>query len=351
MSSYSNLKKIKEKDGDIVFEAALAPEYLARGEEEAIAEAGSDVALPGFRKGKVPPALLRERMDPIEILEDAARKVLPDAIREIIKDQNLSTLGQPEVSIVTLAPGNPVVFTARFALLPEIKLPDYRAIAQKIVAASQPVTVAPEEIDDSIKHFREMFRGEVKDDAAPPPLPELTDEFVKQFGPYENVDAFREDLRRSLTDEKEREEKEKTREEIVRAIVAKTKIKIPSLVIDQELDAFYDRRDEELRKSGVSLEEYLKQIKKTEEELKQEERAAIERQIAASLVMGAMRKEEKITVDEKEITANIVALKRRYSDRTDAELWEPAEMIAIQKKLFDILEGVEQEQEPEPDKA
>jgi FKBP-type peptidyl-prolyl cis-trans isomerase (trigger factor) len=80
-------------------------------------------------------------------------------------------------------------------------------------------------------------------------------------------------------------------------------------------------------------------MKKTEEEIEKEEREAIGQQIAASLVLGAMRKAEKITPDEKDVTANIAALKRRYSDRTDAELWEPAEAIAIQKKLFDILEG------------
>ena len=73
--------------------------------------------------------------------------------------------------------------------------------------------------------------------------------------------------------------------------------------------------------------------------MKKKNAKSIEKQIAASLVMGAMRKEENITADEKDITANIAALKRRYPDRTDAELWEPAEAIAMQKKLFDILEG------------
>ena len=82
-----------------------------------------------------------------------------------------------------------------------------------------------------------------------------------------------------------------------------------------------------------------------EEELEKEEREAIEKQIAASLIMGAMRKEEKITADEKDIAANIAALKRRYQDRTDAELWDPAESIAIQKKLFEILEGEERKKD------
>ena len=59
--------------------------------------------------------------------------------------------------------------------------------------------------------------------------------------------------------------------------------------------------------------------------------------------MGAMRKEEKIAADEKDITTNIAALKRRYPDRTDAELWEPAEAIAMQKKLFEVLEKADAE--------
>jgi FKBP-type peptidyl-prolyl cis-trans isomerase (trigger factor) len=121
--------------------------------------------------------------------------------------------------------------------------------------------------------------------------------------------------------------------------VTKAKIKIPTLLVDQEFETFLENRDEELEKAGVTLDAYLKQVGKTEEVLEKEERKSIEQQIAASLVMGAMRKEENIVASEKEVSANVAALKRRYPDRTDAELWEPAEAIAIQKKLFDILEG------------
>ena len=223
--------------------------------------------------------------------------------------------------------------------MPEIGLPNYKNIARKIVEEKKPVEVKPEEIEDAIKHIREMFRSSEAGKEGEAALPELTDEFVKQFGPYKNLAEFKEELGRNLKEGKEREEKEKRREAMIQAIVLKTKIKIPKLLVDQELAAFFDNRDEELKKAGISFEDYLKQVKKTEAELEKEERESIEKQIVASLVMGAMRKEEKIAADEKEVTANIAALKRRYPDRTEAELWEPAEAIAIQKKLFDILEG------------
>ena len=336
MASYTNLKKIKEKDGEALFEAELAADVLAKSEEEVLREAGSDLALPGFRKGKVPTAMVRERMDPIDILEEASRKALPDAIRGIVAEHKLSILGQPEIAIVKLAPGNPVVFTARFALAPEIDLPDYRSVAQKIVHARKPAEVSAEEVDEAIRNLLDMFKGEKGG-----PVPELTDDFVKQFGPYKDVAAFKDDMKRSLTEGKEREAKEQMREEIVRAITAKTKIKVPKLLIDQELTAFFERRDEELERSGISFDDYLKQLKKTKEELENEERAAIEQQIAASLVMGALRKAEQIVADKDDVSANLAALARRYPDRTEAELWEPAEAIATQKKLFDILEGAE----------
>lgn len=336
--SYINLKKTKEKDGEIAFEAELAAAALAVAEKEVLKEASEDISVPGFRKGKVPPVMVRERMNPVELLEEAAHKALPEAIHEIVDDEKLSILGRPEVAIVKLAPNNPVVFTVRFALMPEIDLPNYKSIARKIIEGKTPIEVKPEEIEDAVTHIREMFRGDTgkESDAA---LPELTDDFVKQFGPYKNIAEFKEELGRDIREGKEREEKEKRHETVVRVIVEKTKIKIPKLLIDQELVAFLDNRDEELKKAGISFGDYLKQIKKTEEELEKEERVSIEKQIAASLVMGAMRKEEKIVADEKDLQTNIAALKRRYPDRTEAELWEPAEAIAIQKKLFDILES------------
>ncbi|MGB7958195.1 MAG: trigger factor [Minisyncoccia bacterium] len=339
MPSYLNLKRTKEKDGEIAFEAELAADVLAEAEEAVLGEAGQDLVVPGFRKGKVPPAMVRERMDPAGLLEEAAHKALPEAIHDILNDEKITVLGRPEVAIVKLVPGNPIVFTARFALMPEIGLPNYKSIAQKIVQEKKPVEVKPEEIEDAVKHLREMFRAGEPGKEGDAALPELTDEFVKQFGPYKNVAEFREELGHNIAEGKEREEKEKRREEMVRAIVAKTKIKIPKLLVDQELASFFENRDEELKKAGISLEDYLKQVKKTKEELEKEERDSIEKQIAASLIMSAMRKEEKITADEKDITANIAALKRRYPDRPDAELWEPAEAIAMQKKLFEILES------------
>lgn len=166
--SYINLKKTKEKDGEVAFEAELTASIIAASEEKVLREAGEDISVPGFRKGKVPPAMVRERMDPVELLEEAARKALPDAVHGILEEEKLSILGRPEVAIVKLAPGNPIVFTVRFALVPEIDLPNYKSIARKVAEEKKPIEVRPEEIEDAVRHIREMFRsGEAGKEGTP----------------------------------------------------------------------------------------------------------------------------------------------------------------------------------------
>ena len=102
-----------------------------------------------------------------------------------------------------------------------------------------------------------------------------------------------------------------------------------------------EQRDAELERAGLTLEAYLKQVKKTEEELEKEERVLIEDQIKMSLVFAEMRKQENIKPEEKEVQIAIAELKHRYPDRSEASLRESAEATIVQKKVFDLLEGTE----------
>ncbi len=68
-----------------------------------------------------------------------------------------------------------------------------------------------------------MFRSGETGKEGETALPELTDDFVKQFGPYKNVTEFTEELKRNLTEGKERDEKEKQREAMVQALLQRRK--------------------------------------------------------------------------------------------------------------------------------
>ena len=62
-------------------------------------------------------------------------------VREIPDDEKLDVVGRPELVITKMAPGSPVEFTAKYALLPEVGLPDYKKIAAEIAARKEVVEV------------------------------------------------------------------------------------------------------------------------------------------------------------------------------------------------------------------
>jgi len=193
--------------------------------------------------------------------------------------------------------------------------------------------IAPKEAEETTAD-----EGETKKPAATS-LPPITDEFVKQFGNFNTVAEFRTEVKKQLGQEKDVQNEELKREEIVKKIMEASKIKIPALLIDEEYYDFIERRDAELERSGMSLEEYLKAVKKTEKELEQEERKLIEDRIKMSLVLGEIRKKEDIKADEEEIRKYIPSLKMRYPERNEADMHQTAEAYIVQEKLFELLEG------------
>jgi FKBP-type peptidyl-prolyl cis-trans isomerase (trigger factor) len=335
--SYTKLKKLSDKNGDIEFQAEVPVELLEEYSLAALAELAEDFALPGFRKGKVPHEKVREHIGEMELLEEAANEALRDAMAEIVEDEKLNVVGRPQVVITKIAPKNPLEFRIRYALFPDISLPDYKKIGKAIFERKEPTEVTDKEIDEAVERIQKMIAPMMGADKDAPILP-LTDESVKQFGNFATVADFRTELKKNLAQEKELHVKDGRREEMIKEIVAHAKIKVPGLLVDQELFEFLADRDEQLKAANLSLEEYLKQVGKTAEQLEKDERKLIEDDLRMSLVVQEIRKVEAITADDRDVHILIAQLKLRYPDRTEPELHRTAEAMIIQNKLFAILE-------------
>lgn len=339
--SYTKLKKVGEKNGDIEFRAEVPPELLEEYTVAALAELAEDFSLPGFRKGKVPQEKVREHVSEMELLEDAANEALRDAMLEIAEDEKLDVIGRPQVVITKLAPKNPLEFRVRYALFPDISLPDYKKIGKTIFERKDPTDVTEKEVDEALERIQKMVvasaaNAEPAKDAPPPPL---TDETVKQFGNFATVADFRAELKRQLEQEKVLHTKDGRREEIIKEIVERSKLKVPQLLVEQELSEFLADRDEQLKTAALSLEEYLKQIGKTAEQLEKDERTLIEDDLRMSMVVQAIRKKEGISADDRDVHTLVAQLKLRYPERTESELHRTAEAMIVQNKLFAMLEG------------
>ena len=335
---YTNLKRLEEKHNEIEFQAEIPLDVLETHIGHALAHAGRDFEMPGFRKGKVPTHVVRERMDEMDLLETAADEALRAAVREVIADEKLSIVGSPRLTITKIALKNPVEFKVRFAVYPEIKLPNYKKIGTEIAERKDVVVVTDADMNEAITRLLAMVA--LKNpaiDTKKDEKPELTDEIVKSFGPFENVADFKEKLKENLAKDKEINGKEAKREEIMREIVKQSKLEVPAMLIDEEYYAFEEQRDKGLQDAGVSLEDYLKGIKKSEKDLEKEERALIEERIKTSLVFREIQKAENIVANEKEIQINIAELKLRYSDRSESWLRETSIALIMQGKIFALL--------------
>jgi trigger factor len=95
--------------------------YLKKGAEAVSA----NTKIEGFRPGKVPYEILKQKIGEMTIYEEAAHIAIRKTLDQAIKEQGSEDMvGQPKVEISKLAPGNPFVYKAVFAVLPEIRLGD-----------------------------------------------------------------------------------------------------------------------------------------------------------------------------------------------------------------------------------
>lgn len=259
-------------------------------------------------------------------------------LKEIIEDEKLSVLGAPHVNVTKLAPGNPVEFKVKFALAPEIKLGDYKKISEKIMVREDNTEVTDKELDDAVEHIKKLM-SQTEDGKEPEKLPELNDEFVKKMGPFENVEAFKNQLKDNLIKDKKARMKQAKRDEIISEILKHSKLDVPQMLVDEELQDYIMERDEKLKQMNLSSENYLKKTNKTADALAKEESKLVGEQIKVRLLLREIQKAEKLEADETEIHSRAERLKARYPDQEHHYLHHVAEAMILNEKVFEILEG------------
>ena len=83
--------------------------------------------VPGFRPGKVPVSIVRKRFQQ-DLLHDVAHDLVPKAVDDALREQNLAPLETPDVRDVSVDEGQPLTFHALFEVMPTITDLDYDAM-------------------------------------------------------------------------------------------------------------------------------------------------------------------------------------------------------------------------------
>lgn len=126
-------------------------EELEKATEAAYQKNKNSISVPGFRKGKVPKAMIEKMYGKGVFLEEAANALIPSAYEKAYDECGEEIVSSPEIDVVTLEPGQAFVFTATVALKPEITLGKYKGV--KIDKVETEVT--EEEINAVIDRERE----------------------------------------------------------------------------------------------------------------------------------------------------------------------------------------------------
>ena len=143
--------------GVLTLNIVIPPDELQPHLERAATELQRERPLPGFRPGKAPFATARQAFGEMKILERALAFAVPAAYVRIVKDEHFLTIGEPEVEVTKLTPNQPVEFIATVAVLPAVKLGNYRSIRE----ARQPITITETEIDEIIDRLCTMRAKQV----------------------------------------------------------------------------------------------------------------------------------------------------------------------------------------------
>ena len=350
---------IIEIEGEI--EANIFESYFAK----ALKKIGENIELPGFRKGKAPENVLLANVKEMHILEEMAELALGEHYPKIIEEKKIDAIGRPDISIIKLARNNPLGFKIKVAILPEIKLSDYKKIAKKILNDVKPeeknIIVTDEDLENTIMDIRksrapkvhmaephvhkegeEHQTSDIKDqmsDVKKEELPEFNDEFVKALGPFENIEDFKNKLKENIKLEKENAQKEKTRLKIIEKIIEESTLEVPELLIDLELDKIIYRMESDITQMGLKFEDYLKHLNKTVKDLRKDFHTDGEKKAKLSLILNEIAKVENIVADSEQVAKEVAYILEHYKEADPERARMHAENVLTNEKIFQFLES------------
>ena len=288
----------KLANGTIQLTITIPFDEVKKEWESAIDEVVKSAELSGFRKGKAPRNLVEEKIDKEKIREEVLRKLLPIAYTEAIKTHGIKPIINPKIHV--------------------------------------------ERIDDP-STLSESFDGErsrtAHDESKGWQFTALTCE-----APVVNLNNYKDNIKNITAKSKivipGKEKVEIKFEDIVKALLDSVTAEIPAILVDNETDRLLSQTLEDVKKLGLTLDQYLQSTGKNPQILREEYRKKAENDIKLEFALLKIAEEEKITVEEKEIEEAIKAAK---SEEEKTNLQANRYLLASilrQQKTLDFLKNL-----------
>ena len=148
-------------------------------------------------------------------------------------------------------------------------------------------------------------------------LPELDDEFAKDVSEFDTLKELKEDIKKKQEKQNKDKEKYETEDAVIKAVVENMEVDIPSGMIETETENMLKDFEQRISYQGIKLEQYLKMLGKTRDEMKKEyEPQAIEG-IKSRLALEAVIKAEKIEATDEEVDEKLKEMAKNYGREND----------------------------------
>lgn len=134
----------RQKGGKAVVTVTVPPDVASDAENAALQRLGSRVNVKGFRPGKAPESVLREKVDPDALFEETVRVALRSVMPSMLKEHDLRPIIPPRVEAVSR---EPLTLRVTFVERPPVKVKN----AEKLAPPKEPLTVDPKDIDRVIQ--------------------------------------------------------------------------------------------------------------------------------------------------------------------------------------------------------
>jgi len=132
-------------------EVEIPADIVARETSGVIERFQKHARLPGFRTGKVPASVVRQRF-PEDIRSEVVEALVPRYFRQEVEKRGLQPVSQPRVSDLHLADGEPLRFKASFEVMPEILVSGY----EELRAEKADINVSDQEVEEALGRLREQ---------------------------------------------------------------------------------------------------------------------------------------------------------------------------------------------------
>lgn len=350
--SFTITKHAALPDSEYEIEGEINADIVKGFRALAIASFNEETNVDGFRPGHIPEKIIVDRYGEVAITEEAGRLALEKHYGEIldkaIDKAKIKPLGSPAVTITKVAPNEAFGFKIKTALMPEVKVKGYAGIAKKEMSTKIDVTITDTDIEEAIVDLQKQVAHADHHEKNPDdhghdhgdlPLPEVDLEFIKKFGPFETIEAFKEKVKEGITAEKTRKEKEKKRLAVLEELLKVAEVKMPKLLVESEIGKMLNELGANLSQMGLNIETYLKHIGKTIEDIKKDWLPDAEKRAKTQLILNQIALDEKIAVPAEEIQKELELVMQHYkdADKTRAEIY--IETVLLNEKVWQWIES------------